>query len=417
MQTPPADLQAQLELLRRTMLNAKQRVEEKLAEKRAQAEREEPLEKFAQGREVETALGKHFETGRLWGHWQRHGSMEISRLQELPADLLHEISEQQIGTVPPERWVFLDTETSGLAGGSGTYAFMIGVGRICADGFQVRQFFLREFGEEASQLTALTEALADAEVLVTYNGKSFDVPLLESRYRMNRQRPPFARLAHLDLLYGARRLWRLRFDSCRLVELESRILGHDREDDVPGAAIPEIFFEYVRSRRAARLAPVFSHNALDIVSLACLTGIVPWVFREAGAAQLRHGAEFVALGRYVDQAGRTEQARDLLREAIRRPLRDDLMYRAMWDLADIERRLGAYDAVVALCSELATVANPHRADALATLAKHYEHREKNFAMALEFTETALQLAPSDELLKRRERLARKHGQTRLALHA
>jgi uncharacterized protein len=410
-----SELQAQLELLRQRMASASRRADERVAEQRAAAALEPPIEQFVNGREVETAYGKHFESERLWPHWQRHGSMEISRLQALPDDLLREISQDLIPDAPPESWAFLDTETTGLAGGSGTCAFLVGVGRICAGGFHVRQFLLRDYPEEPSVLAALTESLADAQVLVTYNGKSFDVPLLETRYRLARAKPPFERLAHLDPLHGARRLWRFRFDSCRLVELENRILGHEREDDVPGAMIPEIFFEYVRTGRAARLAPVFSHNALDIVSLACLTGIVPWAFRESGETGLRHAAEFMALGRWIEQAGNLERARDLYRQAIRRPLRDDLLYRTMWDLGGVEKKLGALDAAVALWAELAGIGNEHRVDALEALAKHYEHREKNYAMALEFAETALSFSPSDELAKRRDRLAKKRGQSMLQL--
>ena len=412
---PQRDLQAQLAELRQLIAAKAKRTDERLAAERARAAVEEPLDKFVIGRQVETAHGCHFETERLWPHWQRHGSMEISRLQSLPGDLLREISQETIAHAPPESWAFLDTETTGLAGGSGTCAFLVGVGRIRADGFHVRQFFLRDYPEEKSVLAALTESLADAQVLVTYNGKSFDVPLLETRYRLSRAQPPFDRLAHLDLLHGARRLWRFRFDSCRLVELENRILGHEREGDVPGAMIPEIFFDFVRTGRAARLAPVFVHNALDIASLACLTGIVPWAFRESGAAELRHAAEFMALGRWIEQGGQLERARDLYREAIRRPLRDELLYRTMWDLAQIEKKLGAFDAAVSLLSELATIRNEHRVEALAALAKHYEHRERNYAMALEYTEAAIALEPSDELTKRRERLSRKKGQTVLRL--
>jgi hypothetical protein len=262
----------------------------------------------------------------------------------------------------------------------------------------------------------LTESLADARVLITYNGKTFDLPLLETRYRLSRARHPFARMAHLDLLYGARRLWRLRFESCRLVELENSILGHERENDIPGQLIPEVFFEYVRTRRAARLAPVFIHNALDIVSLASLTGIVPWAFHEAGAAGLRHATEFVSLGRWVETAGDTERARDLFREAIRRPLRDDLLYRAMFDLAKIEKRLGAHAAAVALWADLGAIGNAHRAEALVELAKHYERRERDYARALAFTESAIEVAgQTGELEKRRARLAKKKGQGRLAL--
>src|SRR6185295_15168195 len=114
----------------------------------------------------------------------------------------------------PEEWAFLDTETTGLAGGTGTCPFLVGVGSVTREGFRVRQFFMRDYGEEASLLEALGEHLARFRVLITYNGKTFDQPLLETRYRLNRARPPFGKLGHLDLLHGARRLWKLRFESC-----------------------------------------------------------------------------------------------------------------------------------------------------------------------------------------------------------
>ncbi len=184
------------------------------------------VEEWLTGAEVETAFGKHFETEKLYEHHRRHGSADIGALADLPRDLLDTMSSgRDAATSSPEEWAFLDTETTGLSGGTGTCAFLVGVGRITREGFHVRQFFMRDYGEEASLLDALTRHLAPFRVLITYNGRTFDQPLLETRYRLNRARPPFARMEHLDLLYGARRLWKLRFDSCRLVDLENQVLG------------------------------------------------------------------------------------------------------------------------------------------------------------------------------------------------
>jgi tetratricopeptide (TPR) repeat protein len=278
----------------------------------------------------------------------------------------------------------------------------------------VRQFFMREFAEEASQLQALSEELEGVKVLVTYNGKSFDVPLLETRYRMARRRPPFDEMPHLDLLYGARRLWRLRFESCKLTELEARILGHEREGDIPGELIPQVYFDYVRSGRAERLAAVFHHNALDIISLACLTGIVPWAFTAEGPARhLTHAAELVAFARYLRQTERLEEARTLFRRALAGNLRDDLAWRTMWDVAQIEKQLGDACSALAAWEELAGFDNPHRQEALVELAKHAEHKAKNHARALELTLAAMALADSPELQRRRSRLERRLGSPRL----
>ena len=362
------------------------------------------VEELISGEVVHTACGEHFETEKLFERHRRHGSMDISSLHELPADLLDSLSDGAIASSHPTRWAFLDTETTGLAGGTGTYAFLIGVGNIEPAGFRLRQFFMRDYGEEASLLRRLSEHLAQFDVLITYNGKTYDQPLLETRFRMARARHPFERLAHLDLLFGARRLWKLRLESCRLVELENRILGVERQGDLPGEMIPYYYFEYLRTQQAFRLVPVFHHNAIDILSLACLTAIVPFAFRSPEETAFRHGADVIGLARWVLQAGRHEEALRLLRRAVDLGLPDDLLFRTLWDIGALEKRLGRSDAALALFTDLAASRNAYRARALRELAIHYEHRERNYAMALEMTHSALALEDSADLRRREQRL-------------
>jgi uncharacterized protein len=368
------------------------------------------VEQWLSGEEVATTAGVHFETERLYERHRRHGSMDISDLAELPHDLLAPISGGAITDSCPTKWAFLDTETTGLAGGSGTYAFLIGVGHITPEGFRVRQFFMRDYDEESSLLTRLTEFLSGFDVLITYNGKSYDQPLLETRFRMSRMRPPFERLQHLDLLYGARRLWKLRFESCRLVDLENRILGVEREGDLPGEMIPYVYFEYLRSREAWRVAPILHHNVMDIVTLACLTGVVPWAFHSPEKARITHGAEMIGLARWFQQAEQYDRACELYRRGIECHLRDEVLFPAMWNLATLEKKLGHDEAALAVFTDLAASPNPHRTAAYAELAKHYEHREKNFPMALEMTRSALALEDSDSLRNRERRLERRATQ-------
>lgn len=365
------------------------------------------IEEWMSGEEVETPHGRHFETERLFERYRRHGSMDISSLEDLPTDLLGPLSEGSIEPSPPGRWAFLDTETTGLAGGSGTYAFLVGIGRITPEGFRIRQFFMREHGEEPSLLHAVAEHLSRFDVLVTYNGKIYDQPLLETRFRMVRSRPPFERMGHLDLLFGARRLWKLRFESCRLVDLENQVLGVERQGDLPGEMIPYVYFEYLRTREPFRLVPIFHHNAIDILTLACLTAIVPLAFRSPGEATLAHGAEMVGLGRWLRKAEQYEEALGLFRRAVDCGLPDSLLFRTLWDIAALEKKLGREAAALAVFSELGTCRNPFRSQALEELAKHYEHRERNYAMALEMTRTALELTDTEELRRRRARLERR----------
>ncbi len=370
------------------------------------------IEEWADGREVETPLGRHFETERLYERHRRHGSMDISYLSELPDDLFNSISGDTIPPAPPSRWAFLDTETTGLAGGTGTYAFLIGVGRITPEGFRVRQFFMREHGEEASLLSALAAHLGEFDVLVTYNGKAYDQPLLETRFRLARAPLPFERLPHLDLLFGARRLWKLRFESCRLVELENQVLGVERQGDIPGEMIPYVYFEYVRTREAFRLAPIFHHNAVDILTLACLAGIVPHVFRSPADARLSHGSEFVGMARWLRTAERWDDALALFRRAVELGLPDDLLFRTLWDIASLEKKLGREAAALGVYTELAGCRNLFRINAYEELAKHYEHRERNYSMALEMTCAALESHDTEALRRRKARLERRISRPR-----
>jgi uncharacterized protein len=362
------------------------------------------VEELLSGEVVETPLGKHFETEKLYTRHQLHGSYEISDLIELAPDLLASLSAGAIPHAHPTTWAFLDTETTGLAGGSGTCAFLIGVGSIDSEGFRVRQFFMRDYDEEPSQLYALAQYLARFDVLVTYNGKSFDQPLLETRYTMQRARHPFAGMVHLDLLHGARRLFKLRLESCRLVNLENQILGVERHGDVPGELIPYIYFEYLRTEQAFRLIPIFHHNVLDIVSLACLTGVIPEAFRDPQNLRVRHGADLLGLARWLQMSGRLEEAHRLMRRAIDLGLRDEHLFRALFDTGSLEKKLGMEHAALATFTDLTLSPNPYRARAYDELAKHYEHREKNLPMALECVRAARQFEDSDARANRHRRL-------------
>ncbi|HEV3330127.1 MAG TPA: ribonuclease H-like domain-containing protein [Bryobacteraceae bacterium] len=363
------------------------------------------IEDLLSGEVVRTSFGEHFETEKLWERHRRHGSIDIGDLVGLPPDLLASLSDGAIASAHPARWAFLDTETTGLAGGTGTYAFLIGVGSIDAEGFRLRQFFMRDYGEEPSLLARLAEYLAQFDVLITYNGKAYDQPLLETRFRMARARHPFARLEHLDLLFGARRLWKLRLESCRLVDLESQILGVERQGDLPGAMIPYYYFDYLRTQQAMRLVPIFHHNALDILSLACLTAIVPLAFRSPEETAFHHGADMIGLARWLLKAGHLDQAVRLLRRAVDLGLPDDLLFRTLWDVAALEKRLDRPEAALSVIRDLAASRNPFRARALEELAKHYEHRERDFAAALETTRSALSLADTPRLRRREQRLS------------
>jgi uncharacterized protein len=294
----------------------------------------------------------------------------------------------------PEKWLFLDTETTGLAGGTGTYAFLVGLAWWDAGGLQIEQLFLRDFSEEHSLLYELAARLAERPVLVTFNGKSFDWPLLENRFTMTRaiRIPQLA--AHLDLLHPARALWRLRLGSVRLVELERHVLdatrlGWHREDDIASALIPQYYFDYLRGAPAKPLAGVVKHNQMDLRGLAALFGKINSMLDHAEAGfPAFESLDLLGLSKFLHRRGKKDWAHTACSQALHLGLPEEFVPQATRELAQMARQRGELARAAALWHELVA----HSQDSLLAceqLAIHYERREKNPARALEFVELGL----------------------------
>src|SRR2546427_3233268 len=206
------------------------------------------------GELVETGAGPLLIVRREYPLTHIHGRQPLASAFAAPLDLLSAVSRAEVPARDPRGLLFLDTETTGLAGGTGTYAFLVGVGRLDGDRVVVAQYFMRDFDEEPALLAALVPLLEQAAGIVTFNGSGFDLPLLDTRFVLARRRWP-ALLPHLDLLRPARRVFTVRCAACRLTTLEREVIGLEREDDVPGAQIPALYFAFLRSRRGAARAP------------------------------------------------------------------------------------------------------------------------------------------------------------------
>jgi len=312
-------------------------------------------------------------------------------------------------TAPPSRWGFLDTETTGLSGGTGTYCFLIGVGAVEGRDFHIHQFLMRDYSEEAALLEVLTAHLAQFDVLVTYNGKAFDLPLLETRFRLARRRPAHERMEHLDLLHAARRLFRLRLPSCRLTELESAILGFQREGDLAGEIIPYYYFDYLRTHNALKLVPILHHNLMDILTLACLTALVLAAVGDPEAAPLAHPVDLYSLAAWVARmpaAGSREPAVRLYRRALAAGLPEALDWRARAELAALYKRAHDYQSALPLWREVSTAPRGHCLPALEELAKYYEHKQRDYPRALEAARAGLAAASPTEAAAWQRRAAR-----------
>jgi uncharacterized protein YprB with RNaseH-like and TPR domain len=307
----------------------------------------------------------------------------------------------------PEKWLFLDTETTGLAGGTGTYAFLVGLAWWDAGGLQVEQLFLRDLHEEYSLLQELSARIAERPVLVTFNGKTFDWPLLENRFTMTRSIRVPQLAAHLDLLHPARALWRLRLGSVRLIELERRVLnaarlGWHREDDVESALIPQYYFDYLRGGTARPLAGVVKHNQMDLRGLAALFGKINSLLeaREDGFAKT-DSLDLFGLSRFLHRRGEKELAHSACAYALDTGLPEEFRPLATRELALMAKKRGERERAAALWQELLADSR-ETLFACEQLAMHYERHERDFAKALEFVERGLkalqrQLGRSPEL--------------------
>ncbi len=310
------------------------------------------------------------------------GAAEGSRVL---AELL---DEPALADLDPYQALYLDTETTGLAGGTGTYVFLLGLGWVEEGAFVVEQLFLRDFTEEAALLHRAGELADRHQTLVSFNGQRYDLPLLDTRRVLNRMNGTFSEHPHLDLLKPARLLYSGRFEDCRLQTLEKELIGQVRDDDIAGSEIPGLYFDYLSGARSAALLPIFEHNILDVVTLLTLTAH----FLHLSVQPELDPRALGGLGRLHERRGNRETARELLEKA---KSRRAATYRDLRDLGFLYKRQGehrrAQDVWKMLIrrQEKSNRQLPFDPIPYVEMAKHLEHRARDFGRALEYTADAL----------------------------
>jgi len=292
-----------------------------------------------------------------------------------------------VAEADPREVVFLDCETTGLAGGTGTKVFLVGVARFGPDGLHVEQHFLPDYDVERPFLAGADAALSGAGCLATFNGKSFDLPLLDTRLALWKRRADWLDLPHLDLLHPARRLWRRRLESCSLTALEEQVLGFAREGDVPGWLIPSLYFGFLRTGDLAPLEPVFEHNRRDLLSLVVLATRLGRIV--AGEEEPEHPLDSLGLARMLEDCGEVERAIAAYERALAGDLPPENRDEARARLALLYKRLRRDERALAAWDAIVQGVGSRSALALVELAKHYEHRARDYARAAEVTRRAL----------------------------
>jgi uncharacterized protein len=352
---------------------------------------------------------------------------------ELRASAVHIDDSAQCPDAPlrTRRTIFIDLETTGLSGGAGTVAFLVGCGYFDLGAFQVRQFLLTSFAAERALLAAVADFFDGADLIVTYNGKTFDVPVMETRWLFHRLQMPLDDVPHFDMLHPARRLWRTRggpagdVEGCRLTTLERALFNVHRVGDVPGLEIPGRFFRFVRSGDPRPLEPVLEHNRLDLVSLAAVMARAVQLARD-GQGACCNDAEALALGRVYERAGtddrlpgragaleRAEACYARAAESRTAEVKGEALYR----LALRHRRERRFEEAAAIWRQVIELTEPRgvrrmtglaelRQFAAEALAIHHEHRDRDLESAREIAIFALEEAAGRRAEDVRHRLAR-----------
>jgi uncharacterized protein YprB with RNaseH-like and TPR domain len=367
-----------------------------------------PVEQLVRGEVISTPEGESFLAKEDYPLDYRYGEVTLTDVLDIPTYPAHLLSkDERLKELDFRKALFLDTETTGLSGGTGTLAFMVGLGFFREDRFIVQQLFMRDYSEERASLSLLREMIESFQFLVTFNGRHYDIPLLETRFILSRKPARIREMPNFDLLYPSRKIWKGAYENCRLVTLESRLLGVEREGDIPSEWIPQLYFEYITTGDARKIKQIFFHNQMDILSMVALAGRIHLVYHDPQAAKPRKGIEHFALGRLFWEHGQREKAIPCFETALKR-CDDDLSWEVMKWLSIAFKKTGQREKAHALWEEM--LSRPYQKDVFPyiELAKYHEHRFKNWDQAIAYVDRALAMIPSGQqkeidLLRNRKR--------------
>jgi len=327
----------------------------------------------------------------------RYGKHTIGEGLEVPSRaLLYLSKDESFQSLDLSSALFFDLETTGLAGGTGTVAFLVGMGYYRDGAFHVVQYFLADLGEEERMIRELAAFFRDMDFksVVTYNGKAFDIPLLETRFILHRERYVLGDLPHLDLLFSARSLWKHKHESCRLFHLAQQIVEAPRSEDIPGAEIPFRYFDFLRSGDFSLIEPILYHNQEDLLSLLGL-GISAGKLFAAGEADVCEdvdASDLIGVGKVFESANEIGRSIELFKKALARGgLRDDLAVAVKTKLSYHFKKSSDWESAVTFWQEI-SVNGENPVAALRELAMYFEHKKKDLAEARRAAEEGLALA-------------------------
>ncbi|MBI2840709.1 MAG: ribonuclease H-like domain-containing protein [Acidobacteria bacterium] len=320
-----------------------------------------------------------------------HGRTRIGAGLELTGEILALISrDDRFCGIDPSRILYLDLETTGLSAGASNYAFLTGLGFFADDEFRIRQYFMRDFADEPEILANVEDFLERFDAVVTFNGRAFDLPLLESRFVLGRRRTRLSGLPHLDMLYPARQIWGERLESCSLRSLEENLLGVERHGDVPGADIPQVYFEYLKTQNPYWISKVFHHNRLDILSMMCVLTICHDLVARRSEAAIRDARDMLGLAFFYERRECYEQSSLYFSEALGAGVGGESKIRAIKRASLMHRRAGKRQEAMLLWRDGAEEDGLAALEFMKNMAIHLERQERRFTDAQAVVRDALE---------------------------
>ena len=349
------------------------------------------IEEVVSGKFISTPFGDSFVRENYFPQDYRCGEVELFQIFQSSAKTISSLArDDRLKKIDMNKTVFLDTETTGLAGGAGTYIFLVGAGYFEGDQFCVRQYFMRDYNEERALLSAVNELLSNFEAIVSYNGKTFDIPLIQSRFIMSGMKMSLKDPYHFDLLYPARRLWKKRLESCSLSTVERDILGVIRENDVPCYLVPEIYFRYLKTKDARALKQVFEHNLQDILSLVALVSRMCCLVEDP-FNNTKYGMDIFSIGKMFDEEKRYEQCTHYYTEALKHNLREEETLEILRLASFAYKRQGEWEEAEKIWKKTIERSPEFIYYPYEELAKYYEHHLKDYQKAETIIEESLNI--------------------------
>ncbi len=375
-----------------------------------------PLEEMVNGRWINTHFGDIFRSEFIYDVSEPYGALDLREIYQF--DSSDYVNYFQIPNIDyPDNIIFIDTETTGLIGGSGTVAFMVGLGWLKNQKFTIHQYFITQLSHEEGMLELLQSEFRNFSCILSFNGKSFDIPLLNTRFVMNRLSPVLQNYPHIDLLHISRSLWKYSIENCKLKTLEIDLLGIERQDDIPGELIPDVYFDYLRSRNLEKIERIFYHNRFDVISmLACLILIFKTLKSKVPE---KNPLTDYAKGRLYSRKKDIERSICHYKNVLESSISCNRRLKTLLELAQLYKKNKQYEEAVPLWEKVLDPQFPFSLEPYIELAKYYEHIKKDLQKALDFTDSAYYIIPGyrekeiTELIKRRERINKKKVPSRL----